>query len=175
MSLLVTLYGVLLFWPASAYTEVVNIASTADHDLCTTPCITLSDFAANQSDNIIISSNLTLVLSPGTHILQANLSIANLNKFAMYTNSSSLPAQVVCEQRSLFSFENCLSVSITSIVFIGCHETNLIRRVSDFKLQNSIFQDQGGGSGSALGLALSTALIYNSKFISGIGGNVTQI
>lgn len=178
MRLLATLYGVLLFWSARAnYTEVVNIASTADSDFCTTPCITLSDFAANQSDNIsdIIGSNITLVLSPGRHILQVNLSISNLNKFAMSSNSSSLPAQVVCEQRTLLSFENCLSVSITSIIFIGCHENNLINLVSEFKLQNSVFQNLGGGSGSAIVLVLSTALIYNSKFISGIDENATQI
>ena len=178
MRLLATLLcGVLLFWPASANTEVFNIASTANLHLCTTPCITLSDFAANQSDNNsdVIGSNITLVLSPGRHILQVNLSISNFNKFAMSSNSSSLPAQVVCEQRTLFSFENCLSVSITSIIFIGCHENNLIRLVRDFKLQNSVFQDLGGGSGSAIALASSTALIHNSRFISSIGENVTQI
>ena len=173
LDLLATLCGVLLCWTAGSHAEVFNIVTTAD-DLCTPPCITLSDFGANQSDNIV-SSNISLILSPGRHVLQVNLSISNnVSMFAMYSNSSSLPAQVVCEQRSSFSFENCPSVHISRINFIGCHENN-ITLVSDFKLQNSIFEGQGAGSGPALVLTFSTALIYDSKFTSSIGGNITRV
>lgn len=182
LSLLATLCNVLLFklfWLSSMRAEVFNIVTMED-DHCTPPCITLSDFAANQSDNnITISSNITLILAPGRHILQVNFSTSNLDMFAMYSYSSTngLPAQVVCEQRSSIYFEDCLSISINSIDFIGCHK-NTIRLVRDFKLQNSVFEGQAGGgssSGSAITLSLSTALIYNCKFISDIGGNVTRV
>ena len=165
LDLLATLCGVLLFWPGSR-TEVVNIVPT-DDDLCTLPCFTLSDFAANLSI-YNISSNITLILSPGRHVLHLNMSISNLDAFVMF--SSSLPAQIVCEQNSSFSFDNCYSVYITSINFIGCRE-NAINQVNNFELQNSVFEGQGG-SGSTIGLFYSTAQIYGSKFIvSNVSGN----
>lgn len=165
LDLLATLCAVLLFWPSSR-AEVVNVVPAED-DHCTQPCLTLSDFAANLS-SFNVSSNITLILSPGTHVLHLNISMSNLDTFVMYP--SSLPAQIVCENNSAFSFDNCYSVYMTSINFVGCRE-NRINQVNDLELRNSLFEGEQGSS-SALVLFNSTAQIYGSEFIvSNISGN----
>ena len=51
-------------------------------DLCTPPCLTLSQLATNFSLNLF-NSNITLVFSPGIHHLNMNLTVSNLSTFWM--------------------------------------------------------------------------------------------
>ena len=58
--------------------EIYNIKANST-DLCTSPCLTLTEFASNSSD--ILSSNITLVVNPGIHYLDFNMTLSNLSDF----------------------------------------------------------------------------------------------
>ena len=93
-----------------------NIIPEASYTCTIPPCCTLLEFATNFS--LDLTSNTTLILAPGTHYLDGNLTISNVETISMLSTRSA--AQILCENSSFFSFYNCTSLKLTNINFLGC-------------------------------------------------------
>ena len=118
-------------------------------------CITLSELPTLNSD-----VNMTLVMLPGNHSLNVNLSFSNSINFTMYSESL---ATVTCESSVFLSFENIERVYIQNINFIGCGG-NLARNIDDFVLQETTFEGRDD-SGTALTVINTTAKIIDCNFV----------
>ena len=112
----------------AANSEVYHIRTiTATADLCTTPCLTISEFFTNLS--CYLHSNTTaLAFLPGTHYLTVIVSASNMNYFSM--TSENITAQIVCRNYSYISFNHSQHVSILNLEFIGCG-SNQVKRCGE--------------------------------------------
>ena len=83
------------------------------------PCLTLQQYIANPS----LSNNvLTLLLYPGNHHMDSQLSSSNINAFTMKATGS---ASVFCSQQlyptlQFFVFSQLKYARVDGITFIGC-------------------------------------------------------
>ena len=120
-------------------------------------CITLSELASlSPSDNV----NMTLIMLPGNHSLNMNLSFSDLINFTVYSESL---ATVVCGSSVLMSFENIERIYIQNMVFVGCGG-NLITNIDEFILQKTTFEGRNN-SGTTLTMINSTAKIIDCHFV----------
>ena len=136
-------------------------------DFCPTndqTCLTLSEFAADDSD----TTNITLILLPGNHSLITNLSFSNLANLRMY--SEDVNATVMCDLSSRFSFESIERVSIERVSFIGCGN-DFVRNVDEFVLRETTFKGLSG-TGTSLTLINSTAEVVNCTFVGNQFGTI---
>ena len=133
-----------------------------------TPCITLAQFATD----IIhyVHPNSTLVLLPGTHYLNVNLSLSNVDNFSMTSENST--AQIVCTNYSHILFDSCQRITVTNLKFIGCGG-NMVENVQEFVVRDTKFKGDKN-SETALELVKTTAEIVDSTFISNRGKSLTQ-
>ena len=120
-------------------------------------CTTLSELATLSPSN---DANMTLLMLPGNHSLNVNLSFSNLINLTMYSESSTT---IVCEPSVLVTFENIEWVFIQNIVFIGCGG-NLVRNVDDFILRDTTFEGRDD-SGTALTVINTAAKITDCTFV----------
>ena len=158
---LLTLWLIFCSLNQAAQSEVYYIKTTST-DLCTVqPCLTLSQFAANLSR--YLHSNTTLVFLPGTHYLsKVNLTLSNLDNFAMKSENSI--AQIKCTSYSHICFSQSQCMRITNLEFIGCGG-NQVKHVGNFVIEDTKFEGQGN-SETALEIIETTAQIVNSTFAS---------
>ena len=64
----------------------------SSHDPCPkSPCLTLSQFAANC--NVYLDTNSTLIFQPGIHSLHQDLAIANISALLMISNLTIYPCR----------------------------------------------------------------------------------
>ena len=61
------------------------------------PCLTLSKFAANFSNQF--DPNTTLIVPPGNHSLYVNISVSNVNRFVMEPENKT--PSITCENHVL--------------------------------------------------------------------------
>ena len=148
--------------------QVYHIKAQGSNESCTSPCLTLSQFAAHS--RIYIYSNTTLVFLPGKHYLTVTMIISNVNKFSMLSNYSN--AQFVCEN-SLYFYSDCRHVHISNIEFTGCGN-NAVNNAERFILENVKFTGRDG-SGTALEIFNTSAHIISSTFASNAKGTLTPI
>ena len=139
-----------------------------------THCATLSEYA--QVAELYFTSNTTIVFLPGDHVLDTNITVANVARLTMHGESSSGNiATVVCNGSVGFSFTNMVDLNIYSLAFTsynrswsyGSHPASnsalLLRSTQNAKLVSCSFHDN-------LGTALvvkntSLTLAENSEFI----------
>ena len=126
-------------------------------DLCTTPCLTLSDFASNNQN---LHSNITLIFLSGTHYFTLNLSISNFDHFSM--TSESIVAQVVCRNYLHISFSHCQYVSISNLELIGCGGNQVVH-VEQFLVKDAVFNGLNTSS-TALEIIETATQIINGTF-----------
>lgn len=128
------------------------------------PCTTLTQFATNSS-HYLDTTNTTLVLEPGNHVLNVNLMIRNVSQFAIVSQSSITLPVVTCSNFAKTNFINVDQVVIYDIRFVGCGE-NLFLSVHNFIVKNSTFMDHPRRySGTVLQLIMTAATIIQSSFI----------
>ena len=145
-------------------------SSSANMHMCTHVwCGTLSDFAANFSQNL--TSNTTIILDPVMHHLSMNLILSNLDIFTMTSDNSS--AQVFCENNSSISFNGCRNVHVSKMKFLGCGG-NRVENVNIFVLESTRFEGQDG-NGTALELINSVAQITSCIFSYNRNGTLKRI
>ena len=124
-------------------------------------CLTLSQFAANPSND----NNISLIFLHGNHTLDRALSLANGNSFMIAKDAQiNENVYVECVQRvGRFNIRNTLFASIKDLQFIGCGG-NTITQVGHLLVENSAFQSIED-SGSALVLNhITAARIIKSSF-----------
>ena len=109
-------------------------------------CITLNDFATDSDRYINPTSLNILLLLPGNHSLQVDLSISSAREISIVSETS-----IILCNTTRFKFNHIESVHIRGITFIGCGG-NTVQNVDRFILEDSTFQ----GS-----LSTRTALVLN--------------
>ena len=120
-------------------------------------CTTLSELATLSPRNDV--NMMSLMMQPGNHSLNVNLSFSNLISLMMYSGSS---AVIICEPTVRVSFDNIERVFIWNVTFVGCGGT-LVRNVDDFTLQGTMFEGHKN-SETALTLINTAANIINCTF-----------
>ena len=148
--------------------EVYYITAKSADPCTVQPCLTLSQFAANLSHSL--HSNTTLVFLPGTHHL--NLTLSNVDNFAMKSENSTATAEIKCTSDSIMHFYQSQSIHITNLEFIGCGG-NQVRHVEKFMVEDTKFEGEEN-SGTALELIETTAQIVNSTFLSNRKGSYRE-
>ena len=118
----------------TAACKVYYVIPTQEKSCEDKPCITLTQFASNYS-LYIDTTNTTLVLQPGNHMLSADLMISNISQFAVVSYSSNMPI-VTCSKSATTGFLNITLVHIRGIKFTGCGR-NLFILVNKFILANT--------------------------------------
>ena len=139
-----------------------------------TNCATLSEYA--QEALLYFTSDTTMVFLPGDHVLDRNITVANVAKLTMHGESSSGSIATVVRNVSVgFSFMNMVDFNIYSLAFTsynrslryGSHSASnsalLLQSTQNAKLVNCSFHDN-------LGTALvvnntNVTLAENSKFV----------
>ena len=106
------------------------------------PCQTLLKFATENSND----TNITVIMLPGNHSLNTDLSFSGLTNLAMTSENDNVTIR--CDLTSRFSFEFTEEISLKNINFIGCGR-NLVRDVGRFILQGVTFRGLDG-SGTSL-------------------------
>ena len=163
-----TLISFLFVFCSLNQAEVYHI-TTNSSELCTLPCLTLFQFAANSSN--YLHPNTTLVFFPGTHNLMGDLTVSNLSYFSMTSENSTVA--IVCDSYSLISFSHYRHVHINNLKFIGCGD-NQVNHVEEFVVKNATFEGHGNSS-TALKIIETAAKIINSTFKSNTKGMLRYI
>ena len=148
-----------------ATSEVYYIKANSTDHCIVQPYLTLYQFVINSSH--YLHSNTTLVFLPGTHYLQVNLTVSNVESFVM--KSENTPAQVYCIRNANIVFNLLWHVHIDSLRFIGCGG-NQVTDVQEFVVCGTIFKGQEN-SGPALVLVDTTTEIVNCTFESNKTGS----
>ena len=134
------------------------------------PCFTLSQYATKPST--YFASSTTLILLPGNHILDLELSIGIITflsvKSSTIFHSDTL---ITCHRSAKFTFEAINVVGISGLVLLGCMN-NEVTRVEQFTLEDCTLQGQGrDGTGLQLN-DVSTANITRSSFSFNTGREI---
>ena len=103
--------------------------------------LTLSQFVNNSIN--YLTSNTTLILSPGNYTLESELIVENVHSFSMFAwPSLSSKVVIVCDHNARFEFSNVSIVTISGLELVGCFE-NKVLSVNKFQLEISRFFGNG--------------------------------
>ena len=98
-------------------TSIATSCSSCPHN--STNCTTLSEYA--QEAELYFTSNTTMVFLPGDHVLDTNITVANISRLTMHGESSSgNRATVVCSGSVGLSFTSMVDFKIDSLGFTSC-------------------------------------------------------
>ena len=157
--------------------NVYCVTPTAtSHSSCphnSTHCATLSEYA--QEAELYFTSDTTMVFLPGDHVLDVNITVANVTRLTMHGESSSDNMATIVRKGSVgFSFTNMVDFNIYSLAFTsynrswsyGSHPASnsalLLRSTQNAKLVNCSFHDN---IGTALAVHnTNITLIRNNEF-----------
>ena len=119
---------------SNVYCVTPTVASCSSCPDNSTNCTTLSDYA--QEAERYFTFNTTIVLLPGDHVLDADITVANVARLTMRGESSSTyyTAIVVCSGQFGLLFTNMMKFKIQSLDFTNCGKTYII----PFNVLNSI-------------------------------------
>ena len=142
----------LLAYADFTYSKVHYITPSLDSPCpqYASPCLTLSQFAANSSDN---ETDLSLLFLPGNHTLDQELLLVHGHNFSMSKCAKDNETVFVkCNsQLGRFDISETTYVSIKSLTFIGCGG-NRVSQVTSLIIADSTFQEV---------LEKSTVLVIN--------------
>jgi len=87
------------------------------------PCLTLSQYA--QQPHHYLTSNTTLLLLPGDHILSVNFRVENvsdieINTAQLFSHAENQAVRVVCKGYVGFIFRNISHLTLHSLMFDSC-------------------------------------------------------
>ena len=137
------------------------------------PCFTLSEYAQQCLHNL--TSNTTLLLLTGDHVLSVNFTVENISGFEILSSEDNDATRIVCEGLVGFSFRNILHMEMYGLTINSCGKSAMIyndpttygasvHSVLDTSISNCSFQDSVG---TALGVFQSSLEFRGSNhFIS---------
>ena len=103
----------------NVYCATPTIASCSSCPQNSTKCTTLSEYA--QEANLYFISNTTIVFLPGDHVLNTNITVANVTRLTMHGESSSdSVTRVVCNGSVGLDFKSMVDLKISSLIFASC-------------------------------------------------------
>ena len=153
----------------NVYCVTPTIASCSSCPHNATNCTTLSEYA--QEAELYFTSNTTMVFLPGDHVLNADITVANVAGLTMRGESSSGNdrATVVCNGPVGLKFTNTVNFKIHYLAFTNCSRSSSVPLVSNYglllqssqsaELVNCSFHDN-----------LGTALVVNNTTVT-LAGN----
>ena len=100
-------------------TSTVASCSSCPHN--STHCATLSEYA--QEAEQYFTSNTTIVFLPGDHILDADITVANVSRLTMRSYNM---AKIFCNGSFGFSFTSIVDFKMYSLAFSSCNRTYTI-------------------------------------------------
>ena len=140
---------------------------------CTSPCLTLSQFAAQTNIN---DSNTTLVFLPGNHNLSTSLIVTDVDHLRI-TGDNGIQgdqiASIVCNLSGNIEISRTTSVSIVGMHLIGCTNT-IIDGVSHFMLKHSTIQGDVNSETALVVKNVKNANIIRSHLIRAGGAIVAS-
>ena len=127
-------------------------------------CLTLSQLAGNIG-RYVNSSNTTLYIGEGTHILHESFSVSNVTKFSMTANdSSSDSVNITCNEGANFNLSHISRLHIQGLVFVSCGG-NRVEAVDVMTINNSKFLGNNT-NGSSLTIVGVNGRIMKTAFLS---------
>ena len=137
--------------------------NTSANCVATQPCITLSEFVQNVSSYTNASTNITLILLPGDHILDQHtrMNVSHLSQFHMIGHTHSFgktKAKIICKNPGTLVFSYIGKLNLEAID-ITCGDPSQKRysvriyNVDNASLINCSFKN-------GLGLAVLTSQIF---------------
>ena len=167
-------------------TPTATSCSSCPHN--STNCTTLSEYA--QEAEQYFTSNTTMVFLPGDHVLDRNITVANVTRLTMRGESSSNNIATIVRNRSVgFSFTNMVDFNIYSLAFTsynrswsyGSHPASsfalFLQSTQNAQLVNCSFHDNLGTAltvhNTNIILAGKSEFIHNQcacKSFSEVGG-----
>ena len=88
------------------------------------PCLTLSTLAANStSSSIYFDSNITLIFLEGSHTLDSELVVSDMDRFVMLSipgNGPGTAAVIQCSGEGRLEISHITQLQISGLKFIGC-------------------------------------------------------
>ena len=153
-------------------TAIYYVKPSQNSSCLQTPCLTLSQVAASSHtivQNAIISGskvNLSLFFQQGQHILDRDLSLAEIDTIVMLKESQSDEnVTVLCPNSSgRFDISDSSVVSITGLAFINC-TGNRMTRIKTLAIEETTFQ---GASSRLLLVDIEDASIKGSSFLNNL-------
>ena len=169
---------VLLALPSLTCGVTLHVRPTSTNTSCPThPCQTLSEYA-QVPDQYFNDSNLTLTFLQGTHTLDINLTITNINQLKIH--GAVPPTRVVCSSHVGLAFYNISKLSIDDLAFVACARSSVVQvsstpypektyyglhlqSVPTAEIIDCTFQDSYG---SALGVVDSGVVLRENRFLN---------
>ena len=105
---------------SNVYCVTPTVASCPSCPDNSTHCTTLSEYA--QEAELYFTSNTTIAFLPGDHVLDRNITVANVSRLTMRGESSSdnYTATVVCSGSYGLIFTNMMKFKMQSLAFTKC-------------------------------------------------------
>ena len=127
---------------------------------CQNMCITLEEISTNSTG--YIDSNTTLILQPGNHTLNSNLSVSNISFFKLHSDEPS-ETRIVCKPSAGLYFLQVSTIEVIGIEFTGCERASIFR-AENFNLRDSTLVSENGNSKGLVLKETVAARITNCLF-----------
>ena len=145
------------------------VKPTPDTSCPADPCLTLSEYA--QQPHHYLTSNTTLLLLPGDHVLGVNFTVENVSEFEIHALSSSPHAvKIICQQLVGFTFRNISHMTLLGLTFTSCGKGSYstvygvsIHLGQDTEIADCSFQ---GSIRTALGVFYSSLVLRGSNIFT---------
>ena len=132
-------------------------------------CLNISTLVANSRN--YFGSNTTMVFLEGSHILDSELVVSNIDGSLTLSTNGSGTAAISCNDSGNLEFSNITQLHISGLEFSRC--SSIVELVDQFTLEDSRFY--GGNDDSALDLTNTTTLIVRSSFVSNTAGTYQSL
>ena len=138
---------------------VVNESCTVSDNTTLRPCFTLQQLSS-QDNWLLNTTQLTLILLPGTHVIDHNTMFSNLKKQSWNKEQ----AMIKCERLAFVSIAN---ISMTSLEFYHCHIR--CHSIQDIVISSCVFTKSKQTYATAFANS-NNITINNCTFSSNNGG-----
>ena len=157
----------------NVYCVIPTATSCSSCPHISTHCATLSEYA--QKAEMYFTSDTIIMFTPGDHVLDRNVTVANATRLTIYGESSSDNIATVVRNGSVgFSFTNMVDFSILFLAFTsynrfwsyGSHPASnsalVLQSIPNAKLVNCSFHDN---IGTALAVNNTSVTLVDNKFM----------
>ena len=149
--------SLLLFLLLSTICSAYYIKPTPNSACPVDPCFTLSEYAQQLPHNL--TSNNTLLLLPGDHVLSVNFTVENVSSFEILSSTpeDSHATTIVCQGLVAFSFRNISHMTMFGLTINACGK-GIVRQ--DMELYSPFHYDQGPNT-AMYGVSVNSVLYTN--------------
>ena len=150
-----------------AFCELYFIVPTETSSCAFNRCLTLAQLTNNN-----ISSNATLIMLEGDHVINFDISVSRFTEFHMlpFNDTSNTHTYVTCADSARFTFTDIDKVEMKGLTFVGCDGT-MFQSINQLIIESSTILGQGNVF-TMLTIRSSTVYISNTYFLSNTAGTI---